>query len=300
MTEPPPLTPIYVAIPRIIGDLPGIGKDSTMTEGPRYDYRGIDDIMPHVKQLFARHGVHIAPIYELVSDTEVVVGRNNSKMTRVVLKGMFRFTANDGSSIVCQTYGEARDSGDKAFNKAMTAALKYAIIQVLAIADGDDPDDYRPELAEGEQRGGQAAPAAVSYPNYDALKALGPALAAAGLAPAVKLYAADMGIDLRPGHGEDRLPVVLAEAERLLAAVNGNAGPPSVPEPIKPDTDVVAQARKELDEAIERAGLESEAGVAIEDVDTTDPLARIMDQFGPGTEVVEEGQREAAHEDGAS
>lgn len=281
MTEPPILTPIHVAIPRIIGDLPGIGKDSQMTQGQQYAYRGIDDIMPHVKQLFARHGVHIAPIYELVSDTEVVVGRNNAKMTRVVLKGMFRFTANDGSSVVAQTYGEARDSGDKAFNKAMTAALKYAILQVFAIADGDDPDAHRPELSDGEQRG--AAPAPEAYPNFNTLKALGPRLKAANLDGAVKKFAHAAGIDLRPGHDEDRLPGVIAEANRLLAATGSTSGPPPVPAPIQ--RDLVAEAKAELDAKL--AGVDGEPAVPVDDVDTTDPLARIMEQFGPGTEVTD-------------
>jgi hypothetical protein len=279
MTEPPTLTPIHIAIPRIIGDLPGIGKDSRMTQGQQYDYRGIDDMMPHIKTQFARHGVHITPIYELVSDAEVVVGRNNAKMTRVVLKGMFRFTANDGSSVVCQTFGEARDSGDKAFNKAMTASLKYALMQVLAIADGDDPDAHRPELAEGEVRGGGAAVPQPSFPNFDRLKALGPALQEHGFADKVKEFAHANGIDMRPGHDEERLPEVIAFAEKLfIARTDGPvpAGPPPVPDPpVKRDP--VADAKADLDAKLATPEPD-EAG---------DAMARIVDQFGAGTEVVE-------------
>ena len=278
MTEPPTLTPIHIAIPRIIGDLPAIGKDSEMKDGPRYSYRGIDDIMPHIKQLFARHGVHVTPVYEIVSDTEIEVGKFNTKMTRAVVKGMFRFTANDGTSVVAQTIGEARDAGDKAYTKAMTSSFKYAILEVFAIAGGDDPDDYRPELV------GAVAPEPT--PNYDRLAELGPKMKAAGVADAVKAWAKAANIDLRRGHDDDRLADVIAYAEdQLRPQPEVVTGPPPVPEPIKPDSDVVAQARKELDEAIERAGVEGEP--AVEDVDATDPLARIMDQFGPGAEVVE-------------
>jgi hypothetical protein len=300
MTEPPAApTPIHIAIPRIIGDLPNIGKDSKMTEGPaRYDYRGIEDIMPHVKQLFARHGVHVSPMYETIKDEGIIL--NGKPWNRVVLQGTFRFGANDGSYIVARTIGEARDNSDKAYNKAMTAAYKYAITQVLAISDGDDPDAYHPEQGAAGAAGGPDI-----LPNYEALKALGPMLKLALLDGAVKEFARSAGIDLRPGHDEDRLPVVTAEAKRLLdqslvddgIVAPGDAkpsGPPPVPEPIvKPDTDIVAQARRELDEVIAR-GVETELAVE------GDPLARIMEQFGPGTEVIEEGQREAAHEDGAS
>jgi hypothetical protein len=282
MTEPPTLTPIHVAIPRIIGDLPAIGKDSEMKDGPRYSYRGIDDIMPHIKQLFARHGVHVTPVYEIVSDAEILVGKYDTKMTRAVVKGMFRFTANDGSSVVAQTIGEARDAGDKAYTKAMTSSFKYAILEVFAIAGGDDPDDYRPELV--------GAAAAAPTPNYDRLAELGPKMKAAGVADAVKAWAKAANIDLRRGHDDELLADVIAYAEDQLRPQSDVApGPPPVPEPIKPDTDVVAQARKELDEVIAR-GVEGEPAVAVEDVDTTDPLARIMDQFGPGAEVVEGGE----------
>jgi hypothetical protein len=52
-----------------------------------------------------------------------------------------------------------------------------------------------------------------------------------------------------------------------------------VPEPRQ--RDVVAEAKAELDAKL------AEMGTPVEDVDTTDPLARIMDKFGPDTEVVE-------------
>jgi len=221
---------IYVAIPRIIGDLPAIGKDSRMTQGPaQYSYRGMDDIMPHIKLLFARHGVHVAPVYEVISDDEILVGSRGSKMTRVVVKGMFRFTASDGSHVVCQTIGEARDSGDKAFNKAMTAALKYALMQVLAIADGDDPDAHRPELSDGEQRGDtpgvpegmgvndKGELVSLHTPNFEALQGMSERLVAAGLKPGLAAWARDQGIDLRRGHDEDRLALVVERASKLLA-----------------------------------------------------------------------------------
>jgi hypothetical protein len=41
------------------------------------------------------------------------------------------------------SYGEGRDSGDKAPYKALTGALKYALIQTFLIATGDDPEEER-------------------------------------------------------------------------------------------------------------------------------------------------------------
>jgi len=277
---PPPAVAdpdIYHAIPLIIGDLPAIGKDRQMSGGGQsYKYRGIEDILPHIKTLFARYGVHLTPVFDVITD-EPTTTTTGKPTRRVVVKGMFRFSANDGSFVAAQTIGEAMDSGDKSMNKAMTAALKAAIVQTFSVADGDDPDHSRPELEDEP---------VVRYLNFDTLKALGPVLKATGLDEHVRGYAAEQGIDLRPGHDEERLALVVAVAQaRLTERANSHGdivtvvtpGPPAIPG----DTDVVAQARKELDEALARAGAEGEPAVE------ADPMAKIMEQFGPGTEVVD-------------
>ena len=48
--------------------------------------------------------------------------------------------APTNTSIEVTTLGEAADYGDKAANKAMTAAMKYNMRQTLVIETGDDPD----------------------------------------------------------------------------------------------------------------------------------------------------------------
>ncbi len=47
----------------------------------------------------------------------------------------------NGKSIQVTSIGEAADYGDKAANKAMTAAMKYNMRQTLIIETGDDPDN---------------------------------------------------------------------------------------------------------------------------------------------------------------
>jgi len=54
-----------------------------------------------------------------------------------------------GEEIVTRVAGEGLDAGDKAPYKAMTGALKYALLQSFLLATGDDPE---------EERGGAAAP----------------------------------------------------------------------------------------------------------------------------------------------
>jgi hypothetical protein len=51
-------------------------------------------------------------------------------------------SAEDGSKHTVRTFGEAMDRGDKATNKAMSAAYKYAAFQAFAIpTEGDNDAD---------------------------------------------------------------------------------------------------------------------------------------------------------------
>ena len=77
-------------------------------------------------------------------------------MNRVLYPQTFRFihTAS-GDYIDVPILGEASDVGDKASNKAMTAALKYALRQTFLIETGDDPDKHpsgEQERAEVEKK----------------------------------------------------------------------------------------------------------------------------------------------------
>src|ERR1700731_578035 len=48
-----------------------------------------------------------------------------------------------GEEITAKVAGQGLDSGDKAPYKAMTGALKYALLQSFFLATGDDPEDER-------------------------------------------------------------------------------------------------------------------------------------------------------------
>ena len=52
----------------------------------------------------------------------------------------YTFTDVDtGEEITAKVAGEGLDPGDKAPYKAMTGALKYALLQSFLLATGDDP-----------------------------------------------------------------------------------------------------------------------------------------------------------------
>jgi hypothetical protein len=65
-----------------------------------------------------------------------------TRMARVVMAYTFA-DVDSGEEIVAKVAGQGLDAGDKAPYKAMTGALKYALLQSFLLATGDDPEDER-------------------------------------------------------------------------------------------------------------------------------------------------------------
>ena len=62
----------------------------------------------------------------------------------------YTFTDVDtGDEITTKVAGQGLDAGDKAPYKAMTGALKYALLQSFLLATGDDPEEERINHASG-------------------------------------------------------------------------------------------------------------------------------------------------------
>lgn len=126
----------------------GISKDRK-NQQQGYAFRGIDDVFNVISPLLAEHGLCILPRVLSRHCDE----RTNAKGTTlfyVTVEVEFDFvSAEDDSKHTIKTFGEAMDSGDKATNKAMSAAYKYAAMQAFAIpTEGDnDPDATTHDVA---------------------------------------------------------------------------------------------------------------------------------------------------------
>lgn len=137
------MTEVYKAIAAVQGALSkvGITKDSENTM-QNYKFRGIDDVYNALSPLLAEHGLVIIP---RIIEREETVRQTNRGGTifSVSVKAEFDFiSAKDGSTHTASTFGEAMDSGDKATNKAMSAAYKYAAFMTFAIpTEGDNDAD---------------------------------------------------------------------------------------------------------------------------------------------------------------
>ena len=133
---------VYKAINNVQADLSvlGITQDRRNMQGSGYNFRGIDDVYNTIAPLLAKHGLCILP---RVLSRECVerVSQKGGALFYVTVDAEFDFvSAEDGTKHTVKTFGEAMDSGDKATNKAMSAAYKYACFQAFSIPTESDND----------------------------------------------------------------------------------------------------------------------------------------------------------------
>lgn len=137
-TAPGHALTIFGRIPLIMAEVEPIAK-SRSNEQQRYKFRGIDDVYQALQAIMAKHGVFTVPkvLHERSEERQSKAG---SALIYRILTIEYTFYAADGSSFAAVVIGEGQDSGDKASNKAMSVAHKYALLQVFCIPT-DEPKD---------------------------------------------------------------------------------------------------------------------------------------------------------------
>lgn len=150
---------IYQAISGVMADIGAIGKDKKNAQ-QGFKYRGVDDVMNALQPVMVKRGLFVVP--------EIIDQRREERQTSrggnliySVCTVRYTFYAKDGSSVQCVVIGEGMDSGDKATNKAMSIAFKYACFQVFCIPTEemkeiptkmDDPDEESAPQSEPVER----------------------------------------------------------------------------------------------------------------------------------------------------
>jgi len=131
---------IYGAINAAMGEIAPIAKDRK-NEKQNFKFRGIDDIMNELQPVLVKHGLFVVPeVINVIREQKQSNGGGVLLYSIVTMK--YTFYAGDGTSVSATVIGEGMDSGDKASNKAMAVAMKYALLQVFCIPteDAKDPD----------------------------------------------------------------------------------------------------------------------------------------------------------------
>lgn len=144
---------IYKQLIACLRGTSAIAKDKKNAQ-QGYRFRGIDDVYNALHPIFEENGVLPVP--------EVLESRREERQTKgggnliyTVLKLKVTFYAEDGSNVSAIVQGEGMDSADKSTNKAMSAAYKYALFQLLCIPTEEtaqDADAETPEMSRPVQK----------------------------------------------------------------------------------------------------------------------------------------------------
>lgn len=129
-----------LAVASAIGET-GIAK-GRRNQQQGYQFRGIDEMYNALSPLLSAQSLIILPRMVQRKQEERTT-KSGGAIFYVTVTGEFDFTSCiDGSVRTVRMYGEAMDSADKATNKAMSAAYKYAVMQTFAIpTEGDNDAD---------------------------------------------------------------------------------------------------------------------------------------------------------------
>lgn len=155
----PTVPAIYEQLAAVMADCTHVLKKDR-NEHQRFLFRGIDAVVNAVGPVLRKHAVIVMPqIRECTYETVVTTTGKPSTACRVLVDYVF-VSGRDGSTVVASVAAEAWDAGDKATPKAMSVAMRTALLQALALpTDEPDPDSHTHERASGGE-GRPADPAA--------------------------------------------------------------------------------------------------------------------------------------------
>ena len=146
---------VYQAISSVQMALAKLGIEKAQSNKfDNYKFRGIDDIYNALSPLLARNKLCILP--RIINRTcEERKSQKGGPLFYITIDAEFDFVAaSDGSTHTVKMIGEAMDRSDKATNKAMSAAYKYACFQTFCIpTEGDNDADFTThEVKEKSQK----------------------------------------------------------------------------------------------------------------------------------------------------
>jgi len=133
---------IYELIPKVMADLGAIGKNQTNTFD-RYKFRGIDDLYNAMHGPMSRNGVFLVP-HEIidVQHRETLTQKDKTQIECIMVV-RFRLYGPDGSYVEGVAEGVGLDRGDKASNKAHTAAIKVFLFETFMIPTDENMDSEK-------------------------------------------------------------------------------------------------------------------------------------------------------------
>lgn len=147
---------LYTKIAEIAAGLHRFAKTERVDGKAGYRFTDVNAMADEIRPAMAERGIVMFPqAVDVVECREYVRQKNGrdgayeSVQWRTVLRVTWCVT--DGTErITLESVGEALDTSDKSANKAQTASRKYAMIGLLNITTGDEPDPDYSRPGDGE------------------------------------------------------------------------------------------------------------------------------------------------------
>lgn len=145
--NPNPKARLYAKIANVMADVKRVEKRGR-NDHFKYDFVTAEDVKDLVRPLLAKHGLALLPTIEGMERET----KGNQVLTRLTVS--FTLACGEtGETVTSLWHGEALDNQDKGINKALTAVLKYYLINTFQVSTGDEAD---PDAGQGTP---QSAPA---------------------------------------------------------------------------------------------------------------------------------------------
>lgn len=155
MNEP---SKIYGLLVKAMQQIPVVPKGQSTESGPRFKYRGIDDLRNVIHPLFAELGIVVIPtVLDAIHDTVEKTDRDGTIKIefRARLRVQFTLYADDGSSVSAVVESESIDSRDKGTMQAMSVAEKILYIALFILETGDTENEQHEDGHEDGRQSGQ-------------------------------------------------------------------------------------------------------------------------------------------------
>ena len=162
---------IYADLAKVMRSVDYVGKND-VNKHQHFSFRGIDGVLNAVGPALREHNVVVYPRLHDVAYEEVKTsGGKASTACRVVVD--YVFASVDGSTVETRVAAESWDTGDKAMPKAMSVAMRTALIQALALpTDEPDPDSFTYTREAADEKNERVAAKIESAGTVDELRAL--------------------------------------------------------------------------------------------------------------------------------
>ena len=153
---PTPKPNLYERILDIMADLSNVPKDVTVSMGSNRSYKAVshDTVAGLLHPLFVKHGVACIPdVMDCKFSSRIVINKYGEAMQyecECKVNVVFVNENDPTQKFSVTSWGFAFDQGDKAYGKAVSYAVKYAMLKTFVLESGDEEEsrsnEVRPQI----------------------------------------------------------------------------------------------------------------------------------------------------------